>query len=301
MKARDFAVILIIIVGIASGVIYYLPNLIPPSPNGSTPSLSPLTSNVTVYFIDVGQGDSVFIDTPNLDMLIDGGPRGAGNAVVEYLRGLGVTRIDYVVATHPDADHIGGLITVLTEYNATYTPTIIDSGYVAETETYQDYITLANQRTLEYAVRGQVYVLSAYVNVTVLNPQNPLEFDDTNDNSVVLKLQVFNVTFLFEGDCEAESEASIMEAGFNLTSIILKVGHHGSQDATSPAYLEAVNPKIAVISVGLGNSYGHPDQETLGKLADMGVIVYRTDLNGNIVITTDGINYYVTTEKSDSP
>ena len=297
MKVRDFAVILLTIAGIASGVIYYLPIIIFPPPNGSTPSLSPLTSNVTVYFIDVGQGDSIFIDTPNLDMLIDGGTRAAGNAVVEYLRGLGVTRIDYVVATHPDADHIGGLITVLTEYNATYTPTIIDSGYSKETDTYHDYFALASNRTVEYAVRGQVYVLSTYVNVTVLNPQNPLEFDDANNNSIVLKLQVFNVTFLFEGDCEAESEASIMKAGFNLTSIILKVGHHGSRTATSSAYLEAINPKVAVISVGLGNRYGHPDQETLGKLADMGVIVYRTDLNGNIVITTNGIDYYITTEK----
>ena len=166
------------------------------------------------------------------------------------------------------------------------------------TETYQDYIALVNQRTLEYAVRGQVYVLSTYVNATVLNPQNPLEFDDANDNSVVLKLQVLNVTFLFEGDCEAEAEASIMRAGFNLSSISLKVGHHGSRTATSSAYLEAVNPKIAVISVGLGNRYGHPHQETLDKLSDMGVIIYRTDLNGDIVITTDGINYSVTTEKS---
>ena len=151
---------------------------------------------------------------------------------------------------------------------------------------------------MEHAVRGQVFVLDTYVNLTVLNPQSPLEFDDANDNSVVLRMQVFNVTFLFTGDSESESEASILKAGFNVTSIILKVGHHGSRTATSSEYLDAVKPKVAVISVGQGNRYGHPHQETLNKLAAMGVVVYRTDLNGTIVITTNGIYYSVKTEKS---
>jgi len=230
-------------------------------------------------------------------MLIDGGTEAAGSIVVEYLRGLGVTRIDFVVATHPHADHIGGLITVLTVYNVTFTPTVIDSGFVATTNTYRDYVALAQERTLKYAARGQIFVLDTYVNVTVLNPRDPLEFDDANENSVVLKMQVLNVTFLFTGDSETESEASILRAGFNVTSIILKVGHHGSRTSTRLTYLEAVNPDVAVISVGQGNSYGHPHQETLERLTGMGVVVYRTDLNGNVVITTDGIYYSVTTEK----
>jgi len=290
------AILLLIVAGLAAGAIRYL---VPPEPfqePSSTPSPTPLTGNVTVHFIDVGQGDSIFIDTPDLDMLIDGGTKAAGSIVVEHLRGLGVTRIDFVVATHPHADHIGGLITILTEYNVTFAPIIIDSGYAAATVTYRDYVALARERTVEYAVMGQVYILGAYVNATVLNPASPLEFDDANENSVVLKMQVLNVAFLFTGDSEAESEASILTAGFNVTSTILKVGHHGSRTSTSLTYLEAVNPEVAVISVGQGNSYGHPHQETLDKLASMGVVVYRTDLNGNVVITTDGINYSVTTE-----
>jgi len=297
LKARDFAVILLLIVGIASGAIYFLPPKVSPPPNGSSPTGPPLASNVTVYFIDVGQGDSIFIDTPDQDVLIDGGPRAAGNTVVEYLRSLGVTRIDYVVATHTDADHIGGLIAVLSEYNATYAPTVIESGYYKETQTYNEFQTLANQRTVEYVARGQVLVLSTYVNVTVLNPTDPFEFDDTNDNSIALRLQAYNVTFLFEGDCEAEAEASIMGADFNLSSTILKVGHHGSRYATSSAFLEKVNPRVALICVGLGNTYGHPHQETLDRLSEAGVTVYRTDLNGDVVITTNGLYYSVKTEK----
>lgn len=296
MRVRNQLIaIFFVIIGIVGGAAYYSttfspePELIPPPP-------FPLSGNVTVHFIDVGQGDSIFIDTPDLDMLIDGGTKGAGTTVVQYLQALQVTWIDFVVATHPDSDHIGGLITVLTEYNVTCAPTVVDSSFTKDTNTYRDYIALAQQRTVEYASRGQVLVLDTYVNVTVLNPTSPLEFHDANENSIVLKMQVLNVTFLFTGDSEAESEASILNAGLNVTSIILKVGHHGSETSTSPAYLEAVNPEVALISVGEGNRYDHPHQVTLDKLVGKGVIVYRTDLHGNFIVTTDGIDYSVRTE-----
>jgi len=262
-----------------------------------TPTHIPLLENVTVHFIDVGQGDSIFVDTPTLDMLIDGGPREAGDNVVAYLRTLNITQIDFVVATHPHADHIGGLITVLTEYNITQIPIVVDSSFETTTETYQEYMALAEQRTVTYAARGQSFVLDINVNVTVLNPTRPLEFDDANDNSIVLKMQVCNVTFLFTGDSEAPSEASILMAGFNLSSTILKVGHHGSRTSTSSAYLEAIDPEVAVISVGEGNQYGHPHQETLDKLAAKDVTVYRTDVDGTVVITIDGANYCVKAKK----
>ncbi|MBS7614926.1 MBL fold metallo-hydrolase [Candidatus Bathyarchaeota archaeon] len=230
-------------------------------------------------------------------MLIDGGTENAGNTVVKYLQDLGITRIDFVVATHPHADHIGGLIKVLEEYNSTSAPVIIDCGFDTTSKVYRDFIALANERTLEHAVRGQVIILDTYVNLTVLNPQDPLEFNDPNDNSVVLRMQVYNVTFLFTGDSESKSEASILKSGLNVTSIILKVGHHGSRTATSLEFLEAVNPRVAIISVGLGNSYGHPHQETIEKLTNFGVIIYRTDLDGTIIVTTDGIHYTIITER----
>jgi len=262
-----------------------------------TPVPMPLSENVTVHFIDVGQGDSIFVDTPTLDMLVDGGSVNAGETVVGYLRALNVTRIDVVVATHPHEDHVGGLIAVLTEYNNSQIPLVLDSGFQATTNTYRNYIASAERRTVEYAIRGDSFLLDDNVNVTVLSPAGPLEFNDANDNSIVLRLRVCNVTFLLTGDSEAPSEASILAAGFDLSCTVLKVGHHGSGTSTSPAYLDAVDPEVAVISVGEGNRYGHPHQETLDKLAARGLIVYRTDHHGTVEITTDGANYHVRTER----
>jgi beta-lactamase superfamily II metal-dependent hydrolase len=262
-----------------------------------TPPSTPLTENVTVYFIDVGQGDSIFVDTPDQDMLIDAGIKSAGETVVDYLQALGVTRIDVIVATHPDQDHIGGLITVLTEYNITQAPRVIDSGYEKTTNTYRDYIELAELRTVEYLTRWDSFLLDDGVNVTVLNPTSPLEFRDSNENSVVLRMKVSGVTFLFTGDAEVHTEESILESGLEVSANIMKLGHHGSRTSTNATYLDAVNPEVAVICVGEGNQYSHPHEETLDKLFAEGSTVYRTDLHGTVEITTDGVDYSVKTEK----
>ncbi|MBL7079756.1 MBL fold metallo-hydrolase [Candidatus Bathyarchaeota archaeon] len=255
---------------------------------------------MTVHFIDVGQGDAIFVDTPGLDMLVDGGSRGEGDKVVGYLRSLNITRIDIIIATHPHADHIGGLITVLTEYNETYAPKVVDSGLEAKTDTYDDYVSAVGNRTREDAIRGEIISLGAGVEVTILNPY-PDEFDDANDNSVVLWLQVYNVTFLLTGDSEESSESSILAAGYSVNSTVLKVGHHGSRTSTSPDYLDAVDPEVAVICVGAGNRYEHPHQEPLDKLSVEGSVVYRTDYHGTVKITTDGDDYSVLTEKGSPP
>ena len=269
---------------------------IPPPLAGGVEQAPPLAENVTVHFIDVGQGDAIFVDTPGLDMLVDGGSRGEGDTVVGYLRSLNVTRIDIIIATHPHADHIGGLITVLTEYNETYAPKVVDSGLEAKTDTYDDYVSAVGNRTREDAIRGEIISLGAGVEVTILNPY-PDEFDDANDNSVVLWLQVYNVTFLLTGDSEESAESSILAAGYGLGSTVLKVGHHGSETSTSAEYLDAVDPEVAVICVGAGNRYEHPHQETLDKLDAKEVKVYRTDLNGTVTVTTDGADYSVLTEE----
>jgi beta-lactamase superfamily II metal-dependent hydrolase len=240
---------------------------------------------VTVYFFDVGQGDSIFIDTNGLDVLIDGGPRSAGATLMGYLNGLHVSRIDIVVATHPHEDHIGGLITALGSSIAV--KTILYNGEVASTQVYSDFISLA-QGKIEIAERGQVYVLDANVNFTVLNPTQPLEFADVNSNSIVLRLQAGNMAFLLTGDATFDAENSMMNAGLNLESQVLKVAHHGSRYATSNDFLNEVNPGYAVISAGIGNPYGHPHNETIQRLLNKGVTVYGTYVSGTLVMSTDG-------------
>jgi len=210
---------------------------------------------------------------------------------MNYLRSLNVTRIDFVVATHPHADHIGGLITILTEYNTTQIPVVVDSGTGATTATYDDYVSAVGMRSTRVAVRGDSISLGNGVEVTILNPSSPHEFEDANDNSVVLWVQVYNVTFLLAGDSEAPAEASIIAAGYGRNSTVLKVGHHGSRTSTSAGYLDAVGPEIAVISVGEGNRYDHPNPETLDKLTLEGSALYRTDLHGTVRVTTDGGDY----------
>jgi beta-lactamase superfamily II metal-dependent hydrolase len=175
---------------------------------------------------------------------------------------------------------------------------VLDSGFNATTQTYEDYISSVGQRTLQLANRGSIIPLGHGVNVTILNPTQPLEFEDSNDNSIVLRLQVNNVTFLLTGDSEAPSEASILSASYSESCTIIKVGHHGSRTSSTPEYLEAVDPEVAVICVGTENRYDHPHTETLDKLTIEDVTIYRTDIHGTVKITTDGANYYVQIEKA---
>jgi len=242
------------------------------------------SSIVAVYFFDVGQGDSIFIDTNNKDVLIDGGPRSAGLTVLNYLSELNISHVDIVVATHPDADHIGGLITVLN--SSIQVDMVLYNNQTSTTKTYQEFISLAGDKMV-VAERGQVYVLDYNVNFTVLNPTQPLEFSDTNDNSIVLRLQVENVSFLFTGDATFETEENMMNAGLNLKSQVLKVAHHGSKHSTSTEFIQAVKPIYAVISVG-ENPYGHPSPETIQRLLNEDVTVYNTQVSGTIVMSTDG-------------
>ncbi len=240
---------------------------------------------VTVYFFDVGQGDAIFVDTNGLDMLIDGGPRKAGAALMGYLEALNVSRISFVVATHPHEDHIGGLVAVLN--SSINVDAVLYSGESATTQVYSNFISLA-QGKVTLAERGQEYVLSDDVNFTVLNPVQPLEFSDSNSNSIVLRLQAGNVAFLFAGDATFDAEESMLNAGLNVTSQVLKVAHHGSRYATSATFLNDVNPEYAVISAGVDNTYGHPHVETVQRLLEKGVTVYGTYLSGTIIMSTDG-------------
>jgi competence protein ComEC len=264
-----------------------------PLVQGETVSQS---GHVTVYFWDIGQGDAILITAGDKNVLIDGGSASAGNTLLAYLWSVNVSHLDFVVATHPHEDHIGGLPAVMTS-NITVN-TVLYNSQTYTSQIYQQFLTLAQQHNLTVACRNQFYPLTATVNFTILSPTQPFELPstDVNTNSVVLKLQVINGSFLFTGDATAEAEQNMLDAGLNVQSDVLKVGHHGSRTSTSQAFLDAVNPRYAVISAGLDNSYGHPHDETIQKLEAKGVTYYVTFLSGTEIFLIDGTTWTIVPE-----
>lgn len=283
-------ILLLFVTGLLGLIPIQQPATSPPSTTGPVQ-----LGHVAVYFIDVGQGDATFIDTRDKDVLIDGGTRSKGVVVTQFLVTLKVVKIDVVIATHPDADHIGGLITVL-ESNLVV-PLVMYNGEAKDTETYRDFIAAAQGRALLVAQRGQTFQLDNATVLTVLNPVQPLEFTDENENSVVVRVQVGTVAMVFTGDCELRCEESVLRSGLAVMGQVLKVGHHGSRSSSSGVFLDAVKPSMAVISVGIGNRYGHPHAEVLARLAARGVVVYRTDVSGTVTVIVEGNRVAVQTER----
>jgi competence protein ComEC len=249
------------------------------------PACAQSGENVTIHFIDVGQGDCIFIDTADKDVLIDGGYPEYAETILEYLNGLGITHLHLVVATHMHEDHIGGLVEIL---NSSLTvDEVLVNNHTRTTQVYQRFMASAHLHTVTVAERGQLLVLTETANITVLNPVQPLEFSDANDNSIALKMLVGNNSFLFTGDAEEPAEESILLSSVcSLKSDLLKVGHHGSYTATSQTFLDLVNPDIAIICVG--QSYDHPHETTLQKLFTKNINVYTTNASGTLIAQTDG-------------
>ena len=252
-------------------------------------------SNLTVHFIDVGQGDSILVQYANETMLIDAGESDKAANVSAFLKEQGVSSLDFVVSTHPYEDHIGGLIDIMNEYPV---GKFVDSGYLHTNETYENLLNIIENRSILYHVaeRGEALNFASGIQVQVLNPPKKL-FEDVNENSVVLRLVDNNVSFLLMGDSGLETEESIMYEGYYVDSDILKVGHHASTSASGESFIEEVNPDISIIEVGADNGYGLPHSDTLQRLQNTSM-VYRTDIYGSITVTTDGLTYTVTTEKN---
>ena len=258
------------------------------------PSDIPENSNFEVHFIDVGQADSALIECDGETMMIDGGNVADSNVVAAYLKKEDVTELNYVVCSHAHEDHVGGLSGALSVTKA-------DNIYAPKTETntkaYKNFKKKAEEQNVEIKhpnVGDEIQLGSS--TVEFLGPVDE-NGKDLNSTSIVLKITYGNTSFLFTGDAESDEEEEILNSGADLKSTVLKVGHHGSRTSTSYPFLREVMPQYAVISVEKGNSYGHPNEETLSKLSDAGVEVYRTDESGDIVMTSDGNNIRITTSK----
>lgn len=239
---------------------------------------------LTVHFIDVGQGLAIMAKAGDDVLVYDGGNSDAASYFVSYLKDEGVEDIDYMIASHYDADHLNGLVGALHAFD---TETIIAPDYKHNSKLYTSfYNTLSSQnKEVTYPEVGQEYEFGEG-SFTVLGPTQIR--DDSNNNSVVVCLDYGDTSFLFTGDAESKEEKDIIAANEDLYCDVLSVGHHGSASSTSWDFLEAVLPEYAVISCGVNNSYGHPDPDTIEKLESIEAQIFRTDLQGNIIAISDG-------------
>ena len=249
---------------------------------------------LTVSWLDVGQGDAAVIQCGGQSMLIDGGKPEKSSYIYAWLQQHGLSYLDVIVATHVDEDHIGGLSGALNyaSVGTAYCPVTTGT-----TETFQSFVKYLAQRGKQITVptAGETFALGG-AQVQILGPLHRAE--DSNDNSIVLKVSFGATSFLFTGDAERAEEQDLLNAGVNLQSTVLKVGHHGSDTSTSYPFLRAVAPQYAVISVGAGNSYGHPTEAVLSRLRDAGVTTFRTDMQGEITAVSDGQTINFSTAKN---
>lgn len=253
-------------------------------------------NNLVIHFVDVGQGDCILIGQNNEYALIDAGNNEDGQLLVEYFKELGVKKFKYVIGTHAHEDHIGGIDNIINnfELDKFYMPDVITT-----TKTFEDVLDalLNKQKAFDTPKIGDKFKL------------NDLEFEvlylgtdksDLNDTSIVLKLTYKNTTYLFMGDATSKVEKILINEGKDLSSDVLKVGHHGSQYSSTATFLKKVNPSYAVIQVGQDNEYDHPKQVTLDKLNKLNTLTYRTDEQGTIILTSDGENITYETIKTNT-
>ena len=249
-----------------------------------------------IHFIDVGQGDSTLIRCGDSTMLIDAGENDQGTNVQSYLTAQGVDHLDYMIGTHPDSDHIGGMDVILYKFDC---DTVIMPDESKDTSTYRDVIdTMKSKRYVNtLPVVGDTYSLGE-ASFTILAPSRSHE--NSNDNSVAILLTYGENRFLFTGDAQEAAEEDILDCGISIQADVYKAGHHGSSTSSTEDFLKAVAPTYAVISCGEDNDYGHPHSEVLNSFRSMGVQVFRTDEQGSIIAYSDGQNITWNCSPSDS-
>ena len=256
-----------------------------PTTEATTPPIvtPPHNSSFSIHFIDVGQADAALVECDGHYMLIDGGNKADSNVIYSVLKKAGVSKLDIVVGTHAHEDHIGGLPGAYNYCSADLTLCPVKS---YDSNAFEDFVKYADQKGSGITVPsvGDIYALgSASVKILGINGDS-----DPNNTSIVLRIDYGETSFIFTGDAEREAEQVLLNSGVNLSATVLKVGHHGSDTSTTYPFLREIMPQYAVISVGTGNSYGHPTEDTLSRLRDADVTVFRTDLQGDVFCSSNG-------------
>lgn len=254
------------------------------------------SGDLTVDFIDVGQAEAILITTSEGNtMLIDAGDNSDEDYMVEFLNKKGIKKLDFVIGTHPHADHIGGLDSVIRnfEIGQIYMPKVAHT-----TKTFEDVLLAVKEKGLKImtAKAGVTLGLDDRMQIEMMGPVSD-SYSNLNDYSAVIRLKYGTMTFLFTGDAEKISEHEMIEEGYPLNAVVLNLGHHGSNTSTTDEFLAAVNPKYAVISSGKDNKYGHPDKDIIQKLEDNNIEYFNTQTDGTITATTNGKDIEWVTEK----
>lgn len=255
--------------------------------------------DLEVHFIDVGQGDCIFITAGGQNMLIDCGEASCFGDVAEYLNKLDVTHLDYVVGTHPHSDHMGGMSSVISSYDVgTVIIPHLDDSDIPDTRYFENFLDACDEKNLMLteAQVGQVIALGD-ARAEIIAPCSD-DYNGANNYSIGILLTHGNNDFLFTGDAEKLAENEMLESGKLHHVKVYKAGHHGSDTSSSQEFLNVISPDYAVVSCGVGNSYGHPHQVTLDKLEEYTRQIFRTDVNGSIVFESDGINLKIKTERN---
>ena len=262
-----------------------------------TAAPSPTGETLSVHFIDVGQADCALLECGGEYMLIDGGNKDDGQLVVSYLEQQGVEYLNTVICTHAHEDHVGGLPSVLAVYP---THTILSPTKTYSSRIFDDFLYYSDQQRIEVEIPepGDVYHLGdneSGATVTILGPVK--SYAETNDTSIVCRVEFGASSFLFTGDMEVAAENDMLDywgEGFEWEADVLKIGHHGSNTSSGYRFLHEVSPTYGIISVGAGNDYGHPHKEPMSRFRQAGMTLFRTDELGTVMVTTDGVDFFFT-------